>query len=179
MRADGEAQLVGEPCFAAGARAFPRCWNIGEGRRARGLRFPSAILPCVRVAPCASKGRTEEPAQTRVTALSDPTSPLRITLPRPLHLPSGGAPKRASRLRGNDPLALPLQGQACPRAGGGQSRSPVWGPFIPPRRDRDAPTRISRLPFEQMPRSLGTCGHGPSCSLPSVVDRRPQRGRWY
>jgi hypothetical protein len=103
--------------LAAGARAFPRWWNIGEGRRARGLRFPSANLTCVRAAPCASKGRTEEPTQTRVTASGDgspiaefcdwepdPTSPLRITLPRPLHLPSGGAPKRASRLRGNGPL---------------------------------------------------------------------------
>ncbi len=68
--------------------------TLGKAGVPRGSDSPRAILTCVRVAPCASKGRTEEPTQTRVTALGDPTSPLRITLPRPLHLPSGGAPKR-------------------------------------------------------------------------------------
>ncbi len=75
----------------------------------------------------------KSPARTRVVALGggapiaevrdgepDPTSPLRITLPRPLHLPSGWTLKRDSRLRENHPwpcfrkaeLAPPKRGQA-------------------------------------------------------------------
>lgn len=125
MRADGEVQRLGGPCWAVGARAFPRCWNMGEGWRAPGLRVPSAIPtdageshPEESDPNARHRVRRKFPTAEFRDGEPDPTSPLRITLPRPLHLPSGGAPKRASRLRGSAPCA---------------SRGPVWGLFTPPR----------------------------------------------
>ncbi len=51
------------------------------------------------------------------------------------------------------------------------TQGPAWGPPAPPRWNRNMPSGIFRRPSEQMPRPLGTYGHGPSCSLPSVVNR--------
>jgi hypothetical protein len=163
MRADGEVQWVSRSGSLSGARAFPRWWNIGEGRRAQGSGSP-VRLPYSREWPPVQAGVAPRLPPKRV-------SPRSVT---PHHRSASPFPFPSIPLRAGHPNVLPASAGATLCLG----RSPARGRSAPPRRDRNTRSRLFRCPSEQMPRSLGTCGHGPSCSLPSVVNRWLQRKRW-
>ena len=111
----------------------------------------------------------------RLLASADPTSPLRITLPRvtllrplpsPLRLETrtrSGFPHATHRVR----VPFPRLREWPPAEAGA-----AFGSLHPSSRGPGRPRGVLRLASEWMPRPAGTCGHGPPCSLPSVVDRR-------
>jgi hypothetical protein len=130
-----------------------------------GVRIPGAIPVFTRMMPCPSRGRSRAPTQRVSPRSVTPHHRSASPFPVPSIPLRAGHPKRASRLRGNDSLL---------------TQEPPSGVVPPlPRRDRNTRSRLFRCPSEQMPHSLGTCGHEPSCSLPSVVNRWLQRKRWY
>jgi hypothetical protein len=137
-----------------------------------GARIPQRDSHRRRDGPLHRQGSHWRPTQTRFSAFGEgpPSQKPAMGSPTPHHRSASPFPVPSISPPGR-PNAFPASAGMTPCIGRGR----IGGPFTPPRGDRDAPSRIPRLPFEQMPRSFGTYGHGPSCSLPSVVDRRPQR----
>ncbi len=144
--------------------------TLGKAGVPRGSEFPA------RFPPVPARVALRSPTQTRFPAFgeSSPSQHAAMGSPTPHHRSASPFPVPSISPPAGHPNALPAWAGTMPCV----SRDPVWGPVTPPRRDRDAPSCISRLPSEQMSRSPGTCDHGPSCALPSVVNRWPQRGRW-